>query len=137
MIFTGKKHVQMKLQCLKNSINMDIWVVGTSNHLSIRGSWTETKFSKKESISLQNPILCKRFIFHFPFHLSQHYLLTRQFCIYENITFSILPLLTKKRCSSFLKMIFDFMNFFSKLKYYKRSKYCDCLINMPISQMNG
>ena len=27
--------------------NMDIWVVGTSNQLFIRGSYTETKFSKK------------------------------------------------------------------------------------------
>ena len=29
-------------------MNMDIWVVGTSNQLFIAGSYTETKFSKKK-----------------------------------------------------------------------------------------
>ena len=28
-------------------MNMGIWVVGTSNHLFIRDSYNETKFSKK------------------------------------------------------------------------------------------
>ena len=28
-------------------MNMDIWVVVTSNQLSIRGSWTEQNFQKK------------------------------------------------------------------------------------------
>ena len=32
---------------ITKSINMDIWVVGTSNQLIIKGSYTETKFSKK------------------------------------------------------------------------------------------
>ena len=32
---------------LTKSMNMDIWVVGPSNQLFIRGSQTETKFSKK------------------------------------------------------------------------------------------
>ena len=29
------------------SMNMDIWVAGTSKQLFIRSSWTETKFKKK------------------------------------------------------------------------------------------
>ena len=29
------------------SMNMGIWVAGTSNQLYTRGSYTETKFSKK------------------------------------------------------------------------------------------
>ena len=33
-----EKHAYMKLQCLKNSMNMDIWVVGTSDQFYIRGS---------------------------------------------------------------------------------------------------
>ena len=32
---------------ITKSINMNIWVVGTSNQLVIKGSYTETKFSKK------------------------------------------------------------------------------------------
>ena len=32
---------------LIKSTNMGIWVVGTTNQLFIRGSYTETKFSKK------------------------------------------------------------------------------------------
>ena len=31
---------------LTESVNMDIWVVGTSNQLFIRGSYTETNFPK-------------------------------------------------------------------------------------------
>ena len=46
MILTGKMHLQIKLQRLR-SMNMDIWVVVTSNQLFTRGSYTETKFKKK------------------------------------------------------------------------------------------
>ena len=35
-----------KTPALTKSTNMDIWVVGTTNQLVIRGSLTETKFSK-------------------------------------------------------------------------------------------
>ena len=44
---TWKKHPQIKLQRLQKSLNIDIWVVGTSNQLFTKGSQTETKFSKK------------------------------------------------------------------------------------------
>ena len=36
-----------KTPVLMKSINMDIWVAGTSNHFFIRGSYTETNFSIK------------------------------------------------------------------------------------------
>ena len=36
-----------RLKVLTKSTNMEIRVVGTSNRLFIRGSLTETKFSKK------------------------------------------------------------------------------------------
>ena len=35
-----------KTQALPKSINMDIWVIGTSNQQFIRGSYTEIKFPK-------------------------------------------------------------------------------------------
>ena len=37
-----------KTPALSESMNMDIWVVSTSNQLFITGSYTETKFSKKK-----------------------------------------------------------------------------------------
>ena len=36
-----------KTPALTKSMNMDIWVFGTSNQLFTRGSLTETKISKK------------------------------------------------------------------------------------------
>ena len=36
-----------KTPALKKSMNMDIWMVDTSNQPFIRGSQIETKFSKK------------------------------------------------------------------------------------------
>ena len=42
-----KKASSNKISALTKSMNMDIWVVGTMNQLFIRGSYTETKFSKK------------------------------------------------------------------------------------------
>ena len=122
------KHVQMKLQCLKNSMNMDIWVVGTSNQLSIRVSWTETNFSKKQSsYSAKLHTLLK---VHFALPIA--FVLT--LLAYENITFSILALLTKNITPAFGKWFSILWIFFSNLKC---SKYCDCFINMPVSQMNG
>ena len=37
-ILTGKKHRQKKTSALTKSTNMDIWVVGNSTQLFIRGS---------------------------------------------------------------------------------------------------
>ena len=36
-----------KTPALTKRLNIDIWVVGTSNQLFIKGYQTETKFSKK------------------------------------------------------------------------------------------
>ena len=37
-------------RALSKGMNIDIWVVGTSNQRFMRGSYTETKFSKEEKI---------------------------------------------------------------------------------------
>ena len=42
-ILTGKN----KIAAMTKRMNMDIWVVSISNQIFIRGSNTETKFSKK------------------------------------------------------------------------------------------
>ena len=42
-----EKTLSNKTPVLIKCRNKGIWVVGTSNQLFIRGSWTETKFSKK------------------------------------------------------------------------------------------
>ena len=41
-----EKLLPNKTPALRKSTNMGIWNVGTSNQLFIRGSFTETKFSK-------------------------------------------------------------------------------------------
>ena len=43
-----EKAPSTKTPALSESMNMNIWVVGTSNQLFIAGSYTETKFSKKK-----------------------------------------------------------------------------------------
>ena len=45
---TGKKPPSYKTSVLTKSMDMDIWVVGTSNELFIKGSYIETKFSTKK-----------------------------------------------------------------------------------------
>ena len=56
---------------LTESMNMDTWVVGTSNQLFKTGSYNETKFQKKKRSSYwQNSVLCNRFILYSPFYLS-------------------------------------------------------------------
>ena len=45
------KTLSNKTQALRKTINMDIWVIGTSNQLFIRGSYTQTKFSKNWSVA--------------------------------------------------------------------------------------
>ena len=44
-ILTGKKHPK-KTPALTKNVNMDIWVVGTSNYAFLRGAKTETNFPK-------------------------------------------------------------------------------------------
>ena len=54
-------------------MNMDIWVAVTSNQLSIRGSSTETKFSKKKQSSYlakQHSLLKVHFALPIPFVLT-------------------------------------------------------------------
>ena len=42
-------------QTLKKNMNMGIWVVRTSNHLFIRGSYNEIRFSKNKVVSDKAP----------------------------------------------------------------------------------
>ena len=42
-----EKATANKTPVFSESLNMDIWAVGTSNQLFITGSYSETKFSKK------------------------------------------------------------------------------------------
>ena len=44
-ILIGKKHPQIKTAALTKIMNMDVWVVITSNQIFMRGFYTETKFS--------------------------------------------------------------------------------------------
>ena len=46
-ILTGKKTPSNKTPALTKSMNMDIWVIGTSTQHFRRGSYSETKISKK------------------------------------------------------------------------------------------
>ena len=60
---------------------MGIWVVGTLIQIFIKSSYTETKFSKKESSQQKNFVLYDRFILYTPFYLSEHQQLTAQICM--------------------------------------------------------
>ena len=46
-ILTGKIHPQINLKRLKKIINIDIWLVDTSNQIFTSGSYTQIQFSKK------------------------------------------------------------------------------------------
>ena len=46
--YSQGKALSNKASALTKSMNMDIWVGVTSNQLFIRGSYTETNFSKKK-----------------------------------------------------------------------------------------
>ena len=53
-----------KTPALTKSTDLGVWATGTSNELFIRGSSTETKFSKKYSSYWQNSVLCDRSILY-------------------------------------------------------------------------
>ena len=46
-----------KTEALAKSMNINMWLVGTSNQLFITGSHKETKFSKKQSSYWQNIVI--------------------------------------------------------------------------------
>ena len=112
-----------KTPVLSESMNMNIWVVGTLNQLFIKGSYAETKFSKKWSRYWQSCILCDRSILYSPF-LFVLTLVSERSVLYGYVMFSIIVLLTTKLLSSFFKKMFSFFRkFVSKLKYWKHSKF--------------
>ena len=114
-----------KTPALTKSMNMDIWVVSTSNQLFIRGSETETKFSNKVITDKT------------PFFVMVHFVLTTLFvltlasdmAVLYWSAFSILVLSTRKRYSSFLKRVFVFQKMCFKVKLLRSFKiFTDCHI---------
>ena len=104
---------------LTKSTNMDIWVVGTTNQLFIRGSLTETKFSK--SSYWQTPF------FVIGTFCSHHFIFICLDIGFWYDAFSILLLSTKKRYSSFLKKVFIFQEIYFKAEVLKTFKiFTDC-----------
>ena len=59
-----------KTQALAKSMNMDIWVVGTSNQLFIRGSYGQATSSKKKSSYYENSVLFDSSLLYSLFYLS-------------------------------------------------------------------
>ena len=87
------------------SMNMDIWIVGTSNQLFVRDSYTEKYFSKNKVVTGKTPFFVKSFVLPILFIST---LLSDRAVLYGNVAFSILLLLTKKQYSSFLKKVLVF-----------------------------
>ena len=61
-------------------MNKCIQQINASNQQFIIGSYTEIKFSKRQSSQWQNCIPCDRSILYSPFCFPQHQLLIGQFC---------------------------------------------------------
>ena len=96
-IVTWKK-LTNKTPTLKKSMNMDIWVVGTSNQLFVSGFFTETKSSRKGSYWQRSG-----FFWWVHFVLPIQFIGFWQGSFFQNVVFSILVFSTKKRYSSFEK----------------------------------
>ena len=112
-----KKSLSNKTQSLLKSMNMDIWVVGTSNQLFIRDFETEIFSLDKLKQLLAKPRSLRQVHFALPI-LFVLTLASGRAVLYGNIAFSILVLSTKKRYSNFLKKVFIFDKILlTKLKY--------------------
>ena len=86
---------------------MDIWVIGTSNELFLRGSKTEANFQKKKKVVTgKTPIfVIGYFVVAILFVLK---LASDRADLNVNDVFSILVVSTKKRYFSFFKKVFIF-----------------------------
>ena len=58
-----------KTEVLTKSMNMCVWGVGTVTRLFVTDSYTQIKFSKKQSRQWEKSILCERSILYSPFNL--------------------------------------------------------------------
>ena len=65
-----EKTATNKTPMLTKGMNMDIWVVGTSYQVFMRGFSTETNFQKNKVVTGRNPFFCDRSILYSPFYLS-------------------------------------------------------------------
>ena len=109
-----------KTLALTKSMNTDIQVIGTSNQIFIRSSYTETKFSKKLLAKLRS-LRQIHFVLPILFVLT---LASDTAVLYGNDALSIL---TKKRCSRFFKKIFVIQKIYCKVKVLKTIKISnDC-----------
>ena len=99
---------------------MSIWVVASSNRHFLRGSYNETKFSKKSSYWKY------LFLVIAPFRIIHSNCLNIDFwqdSLYESDAFSILILSTKNSSLVLWKRFSFYKNFASKLKYWKCLKF--------------
>ena len=59
-ILTGKIHPQINLKRLKKIINIDIWLVDTSNQIFTSGSYySNSIFKKNKADNIKTPIFVK------------------------------------------------------------------------------
>ena len=96
-----------KTQTLTKSMNMDIWVVGALNLVFIRGLSNEIKFSKNKGVHGKTLFFWQG-QFCTPHSICLLILVFDKAFLYENATFSIIILSSKKLYSSFLKKTFSF-----------------------------
>ena len=104
-------------------MNMDIWVNGTLNQLFIRGSYSEIHFEKLHSG--KTPFSIGSFVIPILFLLA-----VNRVAFYQNATFLIVVLTTKKWYFSFLKKLF-LSEICFEVKVLKMLKVsCDCHIKI-------
>ena len=106
---------------LAKSMNMDIWVVGALNLVFIRGLYNEIKFSKNKGVHGKTLFFWQG-QFCTPHSICLLTLVFDKTFLYENVTFSILILSSKKRYSSFLKKHLVFQKTCFKVKVMKLLK---------------
>ena len=114
-----EKALSNKTPALSASMNMDFWVVGTSNQLFIAGYYTETNFQKnmadtgKTTFFVIGPFCTPHSI-----RLNIDFWESERVFVYGYVTLSIVVLSNTKRFSSFLKKRLSFFRkFISKSKY--------------------
>ena len=125
--YSQRKAPSNETLAFAKSMNMNIWVVGTSNQLFT------TNFSKKKKKNScwQNSIFCDRSILYSPFYclsVFDHFMnlalkglifVSDSAVLYGNVSFSIFLYSTKKLYSSLLKKVLVFQKICFKVKVLK------------------
>ena len=117
----GEKVPSNKTQAFTKSMSMDIWVVGTLNLVSVRGSYNSIKFSKKikECMEKRHSFRKVNFVLPILFALTSVF---SKAALYGNVALSIIVLSSKKHCSSLLKKDLVFQKTCFKVKIIKTLK---------------